>query len=67
MKIKIVFCRFPCFFLQLKVVIGGEKVCLLVPPSCSCVHVGRIGLSVVIPVHGDGVSQMLDETFVPET
>ena len=42
-------------------------VSLLIPPSSSGGHIGRVGLCVVIPLYGDDVSQVLDEAFVSET
>ena len=42
-------------------------VLLLVLPSSSAIHIWRVRLCVVIPVHSDGVSQVLDESFVSET
>ena len=42
-------------------------VCLLVSPSSSGIHIGRVWLCVVIPVHGDCVSQVLDMALVSET
>ena len=62
-----------CSFLQLsmfqlKVVIGEKKrISLLAPPSASGVHVWRVRLCFVIPVHGDRVSQVLDVALISET